>query len=278
LPPAAPAAPVGPAPSVTEISYSSLEEHRRCAYRFYVERVVGLPPLAAQEVSPGESPPGRLSATDRGILIHELLERMDFRRPVVPEAEAIARFAPRNLPSEELEEVGALVGRFATSALCARLGAATTARTEQRFSFLLGGLLIRGVFDVIARERDGRMLVVDYKSDRIGEADPEGVVSQAYLIQRLIYGLAALRAGATGVEILHVFLEVPDRPAVARFAQTDVSRLEEELSELTAGLLEGRFPVTPEPHRGVCRGCPAEGGLCSWPLTATRRVSADRLF
>ncbi len=267
-----------PAATVRELSYSSLEEHRRCGYRFYVERVLGLPALdVVDEGSPG-SGAGRLSAADRGTLIHELLERLDFRHPVAPSAEAIGRAAGLSLPSEELEEIGALVGRFAASALCARLGAASRARTEQRFGFLLGGVLIRGVFDVIARERDGRTLVVDYKSDRIGEAYPESVVSQAYLTQRLIYALAALRSGAREVEILHLFLDLPDRPALARFSQADVPRLEDALSGLAAGVLEGQFPVSPEPHRGLCRGCPAEGGLCSWPLTATRRSSPDQLF
>src|SRR5579884_2943317 len=103
--------------------------------------------------------------------------------------------APRKLAGEELEEISALVARFIASPLCARLGSALSARTEQRFGFILGGVLIRGVFDVIARERDGRTLVVDYKSDRIGQADPEDVVTQAYLVQRLIYALAALRSG-----------------------------------------------------------------------------------
>jgi hypothetical protein len=32
------------------------------------------------------------------------------------------------------------------------------------------------------------------------------------------------------------------------------------------------------PHRGLCSGCPAEGGLCSWPLEMTRREALDRLF
>jgi ATP-dependent helicase/nuclease subunit A len=281
LPPPAPRTVLeAPARTVTEISYSSLEEHRRCGYRFYVERVLGLPSLDTGSEAPLDEPssPGRLSATDRGSLIHELLERLDFRRPVAPSVEAIAQVAPRGLPAQELEEISALVGRFATSPLCSRLGAAISVRTEQRFGFLLNGVLIRGVFDVIARECDGRTLVVDYKSDRLGDADPEAVVGQAYLTQRLIYALAALRSGAPEVEILHLFLDIPDRPAVARLSPADVPRLEEELSGLAAGLLEGRFAVTPQPHRGVCRECPAEGGLCSWPLTATRRSDPGRLF
>jgi hypothetical protein len=43
-------------------------------------------------------------------------------------------------------------------------------------------------------------------------------------------------------------------------------------------VLDRRFTVTDAPQRSVCEGCPAEGGLCSWPLEMTRREAADRLF
>jgi hypothetical protein len=43
-------------------------------------------------------------------------------------------------------------------------------------------------------------------------------------------------------------------------------------------VLERRFEVTPAPYRDVCAGCPAQGGLCSWPLDMTRRESPDTLF
>jgi hypothetical protein len=39
----------------------------------------------------------------------------------------------------------------------------------------------------------------------------------------------------------------------------------------------GRFEVTAVPHRALCRDCPAEGGLCSWPLEQTRRDTPDQL-
>jgi ATP-dependent helicase/nuclease subunit A len=139
-------------------------------------------------------------------------------------------------------------------------------------------VLVRGVFDVIAQERDGGTLVVDYKSDQLAGAAPEDLVGRAYVAQRLIYALAALRAGAASVEVVHLFLERPDRPAVARFAREEVAELEDQLGRLTADMVEGRFPVSQVPHRALCRGCPAEGGLCSWPLSATRRESPDQLF
>jgi hypothetical protein len=57
-----------------------------------------------------------------------------------------------------------------------------------------------------------------------------------------------------------------------------VATLRERLGRLTAGVVERRFGVSQGPHRGLCHGCPGEGGLCSWPLAATRREDLDRLF
>ncbi len=130
----------------------------------------------------------------------------------------------------------------------------------------------------MAAEPGDRTLIVDYKSDRLAGIDPAAVVSREYGTQQLIYALAALRAGAAEVEVVHVFLETPEAPIVARFSAEQVPELEARLDELTEGLLARRFEVTEAPHRGVCRGCPAEGGLCSWSLEMTRRDAPDRLF
>ena len=58
--------------------------------------------------------------------------------------------------------------------------------------------------------------------------------------------------------------------------------LEAELSGLvcSAGMVAGSFPVSDVPHRGLCQRAfaQAEGGLCSWPLSVTRRGSPDQLF
>jgi hypothetical protein len=134
------------------------------------------------------------------------------------------------------------------------------------------------VFDVIAREPGGRTLIVDYKTDRLDGADPQALADSAYGTQRLVYALAALKAGADSVEVVHTFLELPQRPAVAHFTRDQLPALEAALGALAAGVLRREFTVTEAPHRGVCEGCPAEGGLCSWPLEMTRREAADRLF
>jgi ATP-dependent exoDNAse (exonuclease V) beta subunit len=271
------APPEPPVPGVTEISYSSLEEHRRCGYRFYLERVLGVQPVPDAGEASAVAGQG-LSGAARGLVVHALLERLDFRRPVLPGHDAVVRAAGLTLGQEEAAGIVALVEGFAASDTCARLGQATSVRSEQRFSFLLEPILFRGVFDVFAQERRGATLVVDYKSDKLEGAEPEVVVERAYGAQRLIYGLAALRAGARRVAVVHAFLERPQEPAVARFDRSEMPDLEAELGRLTAEMVDGRFTVSPEPHRSLCHGCPAEGGLCSWPLSATRRDSPDRLF
>ncbi len=281
---------VASAPPVSTLSYSSLGEYARCGYRFYAERVLGLPaaPEARPPTAPESGPPaGPRSAADRGVLLHALLERLDFRRPVLPSADAIVAAAarsglsPRPGPAET-DELAGLVRRFADSELCARLGRATDARREARFAFPAGPApahpLIVGAIDVLAREPGGRMLVVDYKSDRVADIGAASVVESQYATQRLVYALAALRAGAQAVEVAYCFLERPEEPVVAAFARTQADALEAELAVLSRGVLERDFAVAPAPYNGICAGCPAEGGLCSWPLEMTRRESPDRLF
>jgi ATP-dependent helicase/nuclease subunit A len=163
--------------------------------------------------------------------------------------------------------------------LCARLAAADDLRREAPFAFELpvpGGapVLVTGVVDAMVRE-DHAALVVDYKSDRLAGDDPGERVERSYGIQRLIYALAALRAGAEAVEVVHCFLEHPDDAVTATFDAVDVSGLEERLQELAAGALAGEFEVSAVPHRELCTGCPGRGTLCSWPLAETFRDPAS---
>jgi hypothetical protein len=201
--------------------------------------------------------------------------------PPTPEAVAAAAATAGLSPAapDEVGELAAVVSRFADSPLCARLARATDVRREERFAFeLVDSVLITGAIDVLAREPDARMLIVDYKSDRLEGTDPQLLVSGAYATQRLVYALAALRAGAEVVEVAYCFLEQPERPVMAAFDRARLPELDRELQLLSGGVLRREFEVSPTPHRGLCAGCPAEGGLCSWPLASTRRESADCLF
>jgi RecB family exonuclease len=182
--------------------------------------------------------------------------------------------APADLPAD----VQPLVAAFLASDLRARLAATTHLRREQRFAFPLGQLLVTGTFDVLAEEAGGQLLVLDYKTDRLNGQEPAAVAERHYAVQRLVYALAALHAGARRVEVVHLFLEAAERPVSHDFDAAETELLEAQLAARAEPLLAGRFTVSPEPHRALCSGCPALGGLCSWPPEMSMRPAVDRLF
>jgi ATP-dependent exoDNAse (exonuclease V) beta subunit len=265
----------GPRPQPRSLSYTALATYEQCGYRFYVQRVLGLPDLPNPDLPPQEGervapatpatpatpppPPGRggLTAAQRGTLIHQVLAGMDLRNPSLREA----------MPTDVRGLLAGLIG----SSTFARLAGLRDVSREQRFSFPVGETLITGVFDVIAQEGPGQLLVIDYKSDRLGGADPATVVADRYLTQRLIYALAALKLGAPSVEVIHLFLEAPEDPVWELFHAADIGDLEVRLAERVAGPLAGDFRVSDTPGPRICDGCPAQGGLCSHPLERTLR-------
>jgi ATP-dependent helicase/nuclease subunit A len=280
--PAVPEAALRPA----SLSYTALAAYEQCGYRYYVQHLLGLPdlptppPAAAGSVGSAAAAdrevvaPGVLSGAQRGTLVHQLLAGLDLRAPSLPEP------TPQQPMPDDVRDL--LAGLF-VSATFSRLAGLRDVRREQRFAFPVGETLITGVFDVIAQESPGRTLVLDYKSDRLAGADPGIIVSERYAVQRLIYGLAALKLGTPEVEVVHLFLEAPDDPVSVQFTAADLRTLEEQLADRVARVGgdragefrvtdgPGEFRVTDGPGRRVCDGCPAQGGLCSYPLALTTR-------
>jgi ATP-dependent exoDNAse (exonuclease V) beta subunit len=272
-------APRTPRPAPQRLSYTSLEDYARCGYRFYLQRVLGLPreapPPAPADADETPAAP-RLDPRVRGTLVHLLLEGLDFARPVVPPPEEVAALAATQgaeLTPAEAADIRALVGAFAASPLCGRLAPAARVRREAGFAFGLdaggAGPLVNGFIDVLAIEHDGAALVVDYKSDRLDGADPQELVERDYATQRLVYALAALRDGAERVEVAHCFLEAPDRPVSATFERAEMPALAERLVGLARGVLDERYAVTATPHRELCADCPGRRALCSHPESRT---------
>jgi ATP-dependent helicase/nuclease subunit A len=283
-PPATPLAEPESAPAPpAALSYSSLSRYAACPYRFHLERGLGLPeqpPPAHLREAPAETTPApTLDLLLRGTLVHELLEGLDLRGgATIPDADAVRAIAAvheTELTDEDVADLQSMVEAFATSSLRARLAGARSIHREHAFAFVLtGGPLLNGFVDVIAREDDGSALIVDYKSDQVGDADLEALVEASYATQRRIYALAALRSGAPAVEVAHVFLERPGEPAVARYEQADADALDAELQARAAPLLAGEYPVAEVPHRGLCATCPGRDGMCSYPPELTDRELA----
>ena len=254
LPPLAPI-PEPPAFRIRRLSYSALALFGRCSYRFYAERIAGLRSSAAVAAAPGAE---GLAATEIGDAVHVLLEHGvgagETAEPV------LARY-PAATP-EDLERVDALVGAWHASPLAQELRDGAESQPELPFAFEHDGVLLHGRFDVF-RLADGRALVVDYKTNRLEDLTPEEALEDDYALQRLVYALAAFRAGAEEVEVAYVFLERPEDIVRRTFARAEVQELEAELSAAIAAIQDGEF--RPTPSEFACSGCPALDVVCAGP-------------
>ena len=167
-----------------------------------------------------------------------------------------------------------MIAAAISSAPAARVAAAAGVRREHPFAFALGPgePLITGVIDLLAREADGGVVVLDYKSDRVEQdVDLAALVERDYVVQRLLYALAVLRDGAGSVEIVHWFLQRPHEPVGARYTAADRGALEERLAARVGRARAGAFGVSRRPHRALCQTCPGRTGLCSWQEAETLR-------
>jgi len=280
--PLRPAQPAAPVAVPATISYSQLSRLKRCSYRWYLEQRVGLP----QRDDDGHSEDSRGSRA-RGVLTHLLLESLRSEQPeLLPDKSAIKRLAatiegaPSNdaAAAEQLEMLEGFVG----SQIWTELSEAERIARESSFAIeLIPGdntlPVLTGTIDVLADLPAGRALVVDYKTDRISDNDELGmVVDQRYGLQQDAYGLAALRRGATSVEVVYCFLARPAERVSATFTGSDQPRIEKRLRAAAEVLTGSDFPVASSANAGLCTGCPgrpANGvpGLCSHSESETSR-------
>jgi ATP-dependent exoDNAse (exonuclease V) beta subunit len=268
LPPLEPA-PTPPLHDVRRLSYSALALFERCSYRYFSERVLGLPPVAARPLGDADveetAPAAGLAGNEIGDAVHRLLESIPLEAPVAParaELETTVRTWYPTASDEELERIAGLVDAYCASPLAQRLAGLDGARPERPFAFEHDGVLLHGRLDVLWREGQ-RALVVDYKSNVLDGADPQEIVAAEYNLQRLVYALACLRDGAAQIEVVYQFLERPEDVVSATFTIADTERLEAELSAAIARIRAGEFRPTPSDF--ACADCPALDLVCAGP-------------
>jgi ATP-dependent helicase/nuclease subunit A len=247
-----------PAPlhRVRRLSYSALALFERCSYRYYAERVAGL--REERGTGPGGS---GLKATEVGDAVHRLLEVVDLGAPVSPDLGVVRTWYPA-VTDEELERIGMFVRSYCDSELAARIATLPGALPERPFAFEHDGVLLHGRLDVLWRDGP-RALVLDYKTNSLEEGTPEEIVESDYRLQRLVYALACLRAGADEVEVVYHFLERPDAVVSTAFERRELPLLESELSAAIERINAGEFVPTPSEFN--CSGCPALDLVCAGP-------------
>jgi ATP-dependent helicase/nuclease subunit A len=238
--------PAAPVP-VRRLSYSALALYGRCGYRYFAQRVLGLP----EPVVP-PAPDEGLGPLEVGDAVHLELERPDGRwRDLYPTA-----------TEADEERIAGFVAAWSDCELRGRVEALVHARPEVPFAFEVGGVLFRGRFDVFGRGADGSALVVDFKTNRLDDRVAQEVMDRTYAVQVTTYALAALRTGAPAVEVAYAFLERADAVATRRFEADAAAALEAELEEAIGAIRAGRFPARPGFQ---CRECPALDLLCAGP-------------
>jgi ATP-dependent helicase/nuclease subunit A len=277
------------------LSYSALDAFKRCGYRFYLERVLGLmpsaaalgPPAPGQDPPAGEPPAGvgsdelpdpeaegaaRTPAPARalGNAVHSALEWSAGAGWADPGADRLARLLEREgLGGEEpLARATAYVQGWLASGLRTELQGLRL-RAEAPFVLPVAGTVLRGNIDLLATG-PGRTLVIDYKTDRVG-AGGTGELGERYATQRSVYALAAAAAGSLPVHAVHVFLERPDQPVTEVFDADALARARDGLIRLVERIREGEFEPAADPYAALCFGCPAAPRLCPRPAWRPRR-------
>jgi ATP-dependent exoDNAse (exonuclease V) beta subunit len=166
----------------------------------------------------------REESAARGIAVHELLEwssRNGWREP--------------STAGELLEPVRA----WLESGFFAEQVRDVPTRAEVPLLVEVAGTVLRGSIDLLVERPGCPPLVVDYKTDRLGDSSPVERAAH-YSIQRDIYAFAVAEArGATEVEIAYVFLERPDEPAVELLDQAAIASGRERIAQAIERIASG---------------------------------------
>jgi ATP-dependent helicase/nuclease subunit A len=264
------------------LSYTAISAYEECPYRFYMERVLGL----GGSVSPlsptglprtngalGEgavTPSAREERSAQGAAVHALLEWSQANGWSEPSEELARRHAvAAGLDPGKTDAAGLLepVRGWLGSGLAAEIAAATRVRAEVPILLGVGDTVLRGSIDLLVERDGGPPLVIDYKTDRLGESSPSERAA-SYETQRSIYALAVAESlDATAVEVAYVFLERPADPVPTTLGPEQMAGARERLAATIARIGSGDFPVAATEKRSwsLCRGCPALGRLCSGP-------------
>jgi ATP-dependent helicase/nuclease subunit A len=271
------------------LSYTAISAFEECAYRFYMERVLGLPSASPDRVrsnpriaresanSPAggggsamvgardEGPSAREERSARGAAVHALLEWSlvnDWSEPTAELARRHALAAGLDLDAARrtsaasgsvgdaaAEELLGPVRDWLGSPLRAEIAAATRVRAEVPILLSAGSTVLRGSIDLLV-ERDGLPpLVVDYKTDRLHGDDPATRAAH-YEVQRSIYALAAKESlGATEVEVAYVFLERADSPVRIVLTEADMAAGRARIEAAVASISAGNFEPAPADER-----------------------------
>ena len=204
------------------------------------------------------------AATEVGDAVHRLLEHVDLADPRRPTLERVRAWYPARHRRRSGADRRLRRRRTARSALGRARRSAARASSARRTSPSSTTACSSTASSTCSTARTARALVVDYKTNALGDARPSEIVEHEYRLQRLVYALACFRGGRREVEVVYAFLERPEAPVAATFRREDVPRAR-------GGAVTPRSrrstPASSARSRSefACAGCPALDLVCAGP-------------
>ncbi|MCB0869741.1 MAG: UvrD-helicase domain-containing protein [Solirubrobacterales bacterium] len=242
------------------LSFTAMNEFAECPTAFYAKRIMGLP--EPEETGFGPEDPETASlliredATRFGSAVHDVLEaagKRNWKSPTEDELRA-ALDSRRVLSDENLSRAAGMIDGFLKSPLGEQVRGSKSS-FEAPLLIRFGQVTVRGFADLILE--DEPPIVLDYKTNRLGEKTPEEKMAD-YLDQRDLYALALAEArGLEEVGTAYVFLEQPDRPVTEVLGRDDLDQARERIQVSLAEITAGRYFGGPGARQpcGDCWAC-----------------------
>ena len=245
--------------SKTTWTPTEIVAYYRCPRRYFHSRVQGRTESPASGWR--ESPAARV-----GSAVHELLENPGALGSEAEVGRFLERWQARLGPVYSEAEIRRMrrrieesIGGVRKSRFAERLAAARRVFSEKRFHLLEQGRLVTGIIDKLFQERNGRWVVVDFKTSPLAEpAGGGGNVEGDYRLQVQLYLWAVSRVLDTmNLEGQLLFTEAGTLVPVS-FDASVADRCQELVGGLPRTGDRRHFPRTE--IREVCSGC----GFKAW--------------
>ena len=257
------------ADNILTISYTEIDDYRRCPLRYRFAHVLRLPVLPTPPMIYG-------NALHRAVADF-LTRKRNGEDPTLAQLEATFRsswvgggFISPDHESDRFEAGLTALRRFFE----AEQGMPAPELVEQRFSFMLGNDRVVGQWDRVDRTKAG-VEVADYKSSILDGEEDTAQRRAAKNMQLPVYALAYQKTfGELPAKTALIFLESGQRGETTPTADA-MGAIAAVITSTAAKIRARQFPATPErPEARTCAQCPYNA-ICteSWSARQVRGQS-----
>jgi DNA helicase-2/ATP-dependent DNA helicase PcrA len=231
------------------LSYGQISDYLDCPTKYRYAHVIRIPTPASHQMAYGRALHAAVQAYHRRQLAGASMTRDELL------AELDAAWESVGFLTRQHEEARKAAAREALERFWdeQQREPARPVAVEQEFSVLLGRDRVRGRYDRVDREADGRVVITDYKSSDVRDPATAGRRARESL-QLSIYALAyESQHGQLPDELALHFLE---SGLVGRSAPAPkrLSKAAEQVTAVSEGIRAGDFAPNPSPMR--CGFCP----------------------